>query len=65
MEPLIAAGVAIILIVTGFLADVIFLPQMFSDSAGRIVLSGTSALILVMVLVVLKAVDSKDLVGGE
>jgi hypothetical protein len=30
-----------------------------------VVLSGSSALILIMVLVVLKAVDPKDLMGGN
>jgi tight adherence protein B len=65
LEPIIAAVVAIMLIVTGFLADVTFLGHFyFSNPSGRIVLSGTSALILIMVLVVLKAVKPTDLMGG-
>jgi tight adherence protein B len=66
LEPIIAAAVAIILIMAGFLADVTFLAHFyFSSPFGRVVLSGSSALILIMVLVVLKAVDPKDLMGGN
>lgn len=65
LEPMIAAGVAIVLIATGFFADVTLMAHtFFSSPSGRIVLSGTSALILVMVLVVLKAMSPKDLMGG-
>jgi tight adherence protein B len=67
LEPMIAVGLAIILIVFGFLFDVTFLSRLiFSNPAGgRIVLSGTSVIILIMVLVVLKAVSIKDLLGGD
>jgi tight adherence protein B len=67
MEPMIAAGVSIILIVSGFLMDVTFFSHLVFSSpvAGRITLSCTSALILIMVLMTAKAADPKDLVGGD
>jgi tight adherence protein B len=65
LEPMLAALVAILLIVAGFLLDITLLAHYyFSAPAGRIVLSGTSALILIMVLIVMKAVGPKDLLGG-
>jgi tight adherence protein B len=64
LEPLIAAGVVILLTALGFLADVTLLSHYyFSNPAGRIVLSGASLLLLIMVLVVLNAVNPKDLLG--
>ncbi len=65
LEPMIAALVAILLVVAGFLLDITLLAHYyFSAPAGRIVLSGASALILIMVLIVMKAVSPKDLLGG-
>jgi tight adherence protein B len=64
LEPLIAAGVVILLTSLGFLIDVTLLAHYyFSHPAGRIVLSGASLLILAMVLLVLHAVNPKDLMG--
>lgn len=64
MEPLIAAGFAIVIIIAGFVADVTVLSHYYDSAAGKILLSAMSALIVVMVAVVLKAVDLRDLMGG-
>lgn len=65
LEPVIAAGVAIILISLGFLLDVTLLSNLiFSTPGGKIALSIVSLLILIMFQAIIKGVNIKDLVGG-
>ena len=65
LEPVIAAGVAIILISLGFLLDVTLLARLvFSAPGGKIALSIVSLLILIMFLAIMKGVTSQDLARG-
>jgi tight adherence protein B len=65
LEPVIAAGVAIILISLGFLLDVTLLSRLvFSAPGGKIALSIVSLLILIMFLAIMKGVTSQDLARG-
>jgi tight adherence protein B len=64
LQPLIAAGVVIILILIGFVLDVTSLSRYYAGFAGEIVLSGASLLLLIAALAAAKAVLSKDLTGG-
>ncbi len=64
MQPMIAAGVVSILIAIGFVLDVTVMSHYFASGAGKIVLSITSLMILIMSLVIAKAVSPKDLIGG-
>ena len=64
LQPLIAAGVGIILILIGFVLDVTSLSRYYAGFAGEIVLSGASLLLLIAALAAAKAVLSKDLTGG-
>ncbi len=65
LEPVIAAGVAIILISLGFLLDVTLLARLvFSAPGGKIALSIVSLLIPIMFLAIMKGVTSQDLARG-
>jgi Flp pilus assembly protein TadB len=65
LQPLIAAGMVMIIIALGFLLDVTMLSSLyFSTPSGKFMLTITSLLILIMLLMVMKALDPKDLLGG-
>jgi tight adherence protein B len=64
LQPMIAAGVVIILILIGFVFDVTSLSRYYASFAGEIMLSGASLLLLIAALAISKVVTSKDLTGG-
>ena len=64
MQPMLAAGVVFVLILSGFVLDITVLSGYFAGSAGKILLSVTSLLVLIMLLIISKAVSPKDLTGG-
>jgi hypothetical protein len=50
--------------VIGFFFDITFMAPYYTGTLGKIMLSGASLLILVMVFIMAKTLNPKDLTGG-
>jgi tight adherence protein B len=64
LQPMLAAAVTVALTMIGFVFDITVLSHYYTSGTGKIMLSGASLLILVMMFIVAKVLQPKDLTGG-